>query len=271
VHATSLHIALTGLAPATLSSTRQFNNLTVFLHEGIVAKAIRLGVSVRISSIVKFDTHACTFEHSFSSSSGRLSDYPCELDELISNSLILWCFSYGTSEMYKDVPRTSLFLNQSIQRHPQQFLLPSNISTTPKNSKLPKAFKMKLLTATSLFSILALTSAIPTATPALETQSIRQVQNGAGCSGAHDSFALYFTIRTWGPWQETDYGQGLLDNLRGQCGWITSWGFNYLADGSGYATFNTADTIRGHCVEDAVWLASNPTGAIEGLQCSWDF
>ncbi|KAH8730311.1 hypothetical protein GQ44DRAFT_701150 [Phaeosphaeriaceae sp. PMI808] len=89
-------------------------------------------------------------------------------------------------------------------------------------------------------------------------------------------------VNTNGYWAN-DWGQGLLDNLRGQCGDVYGWGFDY--DGGdnsrgGHARFwipfgrpcgsscgNNGGVCSYRCVEDAIWRASAGTGAIT-LTCS---
>ncbi|OAL03532.1 hypothetical protein IQ06DRAFT_291297 [Phaeosphaeriaceae sp. SRC1lsM3a] len=92
-------------------------------------------------------------------------------------------------------------------------------------------------------------------------------------------------INTWGYWGN-DWGKGLLDNLRGQCGGIYGWQFGYVnGDNSKQGTAHfyayVGDVLKtgndgtcggdpfcsSHCIEDAIWLASQGTGAIEGVNC----
>jgi hypothetical protein len=141
---------------------------------------------------------------------------------------------------------------------------------------------MHLLSFTTPFlSLLALTTALPTPQSSSPSTAIVQrqnpgIQNNIGNGGDCVEFVgvlgsyLGFQIHVWGPWLATDYGQGLLDNLRGQCGWIQDWGFTYWADGSGFVTFTTWDEIPYHCVESAIHEASKNSGAIEGLQCQFN-
>jgi hypothetical protein len=103
------------------------------------------------------------------------------------------------------------------------------------------------------------------------TDVTRRDGNGASCKiagGKAGTIGYDFTITTSGNWDD-DWGKGLLDNLRGQCGWISDWGFDYIGGGQGQAVFSTTIWIRQHCVEDAIWLASSPTGAIGGVNCQW--
>ncbi|KAG8829397.1 hypothetical protein FRB91_007317 [Serendipita sp. 411] len=120
--------------------------------------------------------------------------------------------------------------------------------------------KLTVLAAT-LFSAIALTVAAPAAEANATAEPIdKRGGNGASCGYSGG----WYTVESWGSW-DNDWGKGLLDNLRGQCGNIVNWGFNYGGNGNGYAGF--AQSGRSHCVEDAIWLASNPTGAIWGLNC----
>ncbi|KAF3091324.1 hypothetical protein TWF569_001632 [Orbilia oligospora] len=107
-------------------------------------------------------------------------------------------------------------------------------------------------------------AAAPTAEPVADN-SVNNLQarenNGAGCF-YHSPAAPWreFTVLTSGPWTRGNWGRGLLDNLRGQCGLITDWKFEYNgSNGNGKATFKTDLVHPAKCVKDAVWLASGPT------------
>ncbi|KAG8851879.1 hypothetical protein FRB91_007320 [Serendipita sp. 411] len=117
--------------------------------------------------------------------------------------------------------------------------------------------------ATILFSAIALTVAAP-APEASEPSELldKREANGASC---HKSSPAY-TVTTWGSWDD-DWGIGFLDNLRGQCGAVENWGFSYSGS-SGQATFRLYKPASSNCVENAIWLASNPTGAIWGVTCT---
>jgi hypothetical protein len=141
---------------------------------------------------------------------------------------------------------------------------------------------MKAFTIPTVFiiSLATFTSALPTlaAVPEASSSKVLVARQGGGpneasCYGRHDPnhFALGLTIYTTGPAFATDYGRGLLDNLRGQCGQINNWGYSYYNNNqNGVATFEMSQFIRPHCVEDAIWLSTNPTGAVNGVQCQWD-
>ncbi|KAI9823158.1 MAG: hypothetical protein M1832_002601 [Thelocarpon impressellum] len=53
-------------------------------------------------------------------------------------------------------------------------------------------------------------------------------------------------------------GRDLLDNLRGQCGWIEAWECSATIDGyrEERSSFRTPITARRNCVKDAIYLAS---------------
>jgi hypothetical protein len=129
---------------------------------------------------------------------------------------------------------------------------------------------MKLINYGTAF-LFALSSVLATPMPATEDAAPAVVPrdgNTARCTIKNEDVWTYkFDIRSTGVWDD-DWGHGLLDNLRGQCGWIDRWGFDYNAE-QGHASFVTSLAIRNHCVEDAIWLASAPTGAIGGVNCQW--
>ncbi|KAI5856233.1 hypothetical protein BZA05DRAFT_441923 [Tricharina praecox] len=118
---------------------------------------------------------------------------------------------------------------------------------------------MRLLTLASAALITLASAAPPPGSLAA------RASNSASCVYTDSSasmFLLDFVVRASGSWVD-DWGQGFLDNLRGQCGTITNWGFDF-PDGTGRATFSASSLLKAGCVEDAIWLASNPTGAING-------
>lgn len=137
------------------------------------------------------------------------------------------------------------------------------------------AFIGALLTATIASSAAV---AIPAAEQAQAASLAKRQDNGAWCGKWLDSSknAVQYIITTWGVWDD-DWGNGLLDNVRGQCdakyGNTENWAFNYQqgpppTDGS--ASFRQAKGAgASRCVEDAIWLASDPTGAIWNLECKW--
>ncbi|KAK6497739.1 hypothetical protein TWF481_012142 [Arthrobotrys musiformis] len=87
-----------------------------------------------------------------------------------------------------------------------------------------------------------------------------RANNGGRCTYKKQLVYNEFKVITWGPWaKRRDYGRGLLDNLRGQCGVITDWQFWYRSDGTGVGTFKTIIFNSPKCVRDAIWLASGPT------------
>jgi len=124
---------------------------------------------------------------------------------------------------------------------------------------------MKFLTTTAIASLIAAVAAAPAAAvpepvAAGVTNVVERANNGAYCQ-SWSGGTWGFTIETWGDW-DNDWGTGLLDNLRGQCGDIWEWEFAYNQNTNGFARFKTSGLIRAHCVEDAIWLASSGTGAI---------
>lgn len=69
----------------------------------------------------------------------------------------------------------------------------------------------------------------------------------------------------WG--QEKDgCGKGILDNLRGQCGWIMSWGCRPWGSGV-VLTFYVSGARYSKCVLDGIWMASPKDKREEGLCC----
>jgi hypothetical protein len=126
---------------------------------------------------------------------------------------------------------------------------------------------MKLISAATAFWLLNLSTAAPSPAPATNGAIVARDGNGATCSLNSQDDLLNFSVSAWGPWAD-DWGQGFLDNLRGQCGeQIFNWQFGYT-DNVGNAQFSTTLFIPDGCVENAIWLASDPTGAIWGVSCS---
>jgi hypothetical protein len=128
---------------------------------------------------------------------------------------------------------------------------------------------------------------IETSNPALVARGSNWAQCSISSSCKADGNGnVEVYIDTSGSWAN-DYGKGLLDNLRGQCGGsgkIYSWQFTYAGsdkNGRGqahfYAAYNrickttncggNSHLCSSHCVEDAIWLASSGSGAIEGVNC----
>lgn len=93
----------------------------------------------------------------------------------------------------------------------------------------------------------------------------RDLPDWANCVVSYGTFYDNFQIQTTGPWAD-NYGSGLLDNVRGQCGVVTGWTFSYDNLGNGWGYFNLAKIRPDHCVEDAIWLASAANGPIS-LNC----
>ncbi|USP79486.1 hypothetical protein yc1106_06760 [Curvularia clavata] len=85
----------------------------------------------------------------------------------------------------------------------------------------------------------------------------------ADCQFLYVVLENLFWIKMWG-WGD-DYGRGLLDNIRGQCGPVVGWVCDYHSSSGAWEAGGSLPLgIRSHCVEDAIWLAS---GGIEGVQC----
>ncbi|KAG9055565.1 hypothetical protein FS842_001839 [Serendipita sp. 407] len=124
---------------------------------------------------------------------------------------------------------------------------------------------MKISTLSTVLSAL---TTLALATPIVGTVQDLDIRatNGASCRKKGSDRGMQYNLDTWGSWDD-DWGRGFLDNLRGRCGTISSWGFWYTGD-QGQASFVIAFTSDGHhCVEDALWLASQATGAIWGVEC----
>ncbi|KAF3904453.1 hypothetical protein ABW20_dc0101658 [Dactylellina cionopaga] len=122
---------------------------------------------------------------------------------------------------------------------------------------------MKFSTLVGVASAIASITAAPAGEPVTDIE--KRVDNGAHCQSWLGT-EWGFRIETWGERWDDDWGKGLLDNLRGQCGEILDWRFEYLPSHNGVASFRTRRAIRAHCVEDAIWLASGPQN-IGGVQC----
>jgi hypothetical protein len=140
-----------------------------------------------------------------------------------------------------------------------------------------------------LLAIASLAIATANADPAAVAEKLEKRDNWAqgtlsNCFGNDPNGNAQIHIDTWGYWAD-DWGSGLLDNLRGQCGGIYDWQFWYdNGDNSlgGHAQFYAYDgdvcaanagcpggtgICSGHCVENAIWLASQSSGAIWGVTC----
>lgn len=152
-------------------------------------------------------------------------------------------------------------------------------------------FSNSILVAAATFVHLSATSPAPIAEPLpgiaeRDESKLAKRGNWADCTinnpNGDSNGNADIWIHTWGYWGD-DWGHGLLDNLRGQCGEIDGWGFDYVnGDNSkeGTAHFyayhgnvlktwdcNGQPFCSSHCIENAVWLASQNTGAIEGMNC----
>ncbi|KAI5842743.1 hypothetical protein BZA05DRAFT_448999 [Tricharina praecox] len=114
---------------------------------------------------------------------------------------------------------------------------------------------MKLLSIAAAAAILTVASAAP---PTLSARA----GNSATCKYTDSSASftlldLRFELR----------GR-FLDNLHGRCRKITNWTFDY-PNGVGRARFAASSLLKAGCVEDAIWLASKPTGAIRGVDTTF--
>ncbi|KAG8827370.1 hypothetical protein FRC17_007854 [Serendipita sp. 399] len=129
---------------------------------------------------------------------------------------------------------------------------------------------MKVAVLTSVLSIISLgVSAAPTVAKGgpLPVDLVKRGDNGASCNKRNQGGRDYVRVDTWGTW-DNDWGRGFLDNLRGQCGWVMDWKFEYYDNGNkGSASFSISGGANAWCVENAIWLASSPTGAIGGVTC----
>lgn len=75
----------------------------------------------------------------------------------------------------------------------------------------------------AIISMAALCASSPAPIPAVNGVEVKRDGNGATCSENDTGNGVDFTITAWGPWS-TDYGNGLLDNLRGTCGNVYNLG-----------------------------------------------
>ncbi|KAK6345655.1 hypothetical protein TWF718_007565 [Orbilia javanica] len=132
---------------------------------------------------------------------------------------------------------------------------------------------MKFSTLFTVASAIAMGTTNVSAAPITEAEAITapagnleaRSHNRASCRFIGSWTDNEFKVVTWGPWgQDGSWGRGLLDNLRGQCGVITNWEFDYRGR-TGVATFKTITINSPKCVQDAIWLASGPTNV--GLEC----
>lgn len=100
------------------------------------------------------------------------------------------------------------------------------------------------------------------AAPSDGTRKARFLPNSANCTVSYKVLWDNFSISTTGPWTDSDWGIALLNEVRWRCGIATGWTFIYDDSGNGSAYFALAKIRPGHCVEDSIWWASDPTGAI---------
>jgi hypothetical protein len=138
--------------------------------------------------------------------------------------------------------------------------------------------KMKLLKSTfTLLALASLTSATALPKPDVETTSLtaREVPNGAYCLVDDVEWVTAFEITTWGAWDD-DWGQTFLTNINNQCwvdhGYAQNWQFYYEegpppTNGHASFVFTGGWTWGADCVQNAIWLASESTGAIGGVEC----
>ena len=114
----------------------------------------------------------------------------------------------------------------------------------------------------------AMPSTTAPAAPAAGTPPPTQV--GALCQLDNRGFWKNYNVTLTGwPQDQRNCGQGLLDNLRGQCGVITDWQCWYTdgpTNNVARVTFTDAAVGKDQCVPDAIYLASQ--GAkLSGVQC----
>ncbi|KAG8822928.1 hypothetical protein FRB91_008156 [Serendipita sp. 411] len=138
---------------------------------------------------------------------------------------------------------------------------------------------MKVITlASTIFFVASLGISSPTPVAINDTLSAngtlagdvtKREANGAECKRRNDSSgSTYYRLTTTGTWDD-DWGRGFLDNIRGQCKAIVyDWYFGYYDDGKGDCSFSITSFAAPWCVENAIWLASEPTGAIWGVSCT---
>jgi len=142
---------------------------------------------------------------------------------------------------------------------------------------------MKTSPALAIFLSLAgagLSNPLPAAAPGPEAEGsaavvpalLPRASNSASCTGTitYPDATLQWIdwyIPADGPWVRNDWAQGFLDKLRNQCGAIISW--YYQNEEWGWAArFTTSIIIPAGCIENAIWLASEPTGGIHGVKCA---
>ncbi|KAI9823157.1 MAG: hypothetical protein M1832_002600 [Thelocarpon impressellum] len=141
----------------------------------------------------------------------------------------------------------------------QTMMLPSTIFCGP----ISLACSILLLGHASLAAA-APPAARAGAEPALSLNAPASVpqepKQTASCTSTHRVlYSANRIIRRRAPEDRRGCGQGLLDNLRGQCGVITSWECWYGDDSGGRyeaSTFITLGVASRSCVKDAIYLAS---------------
>lgn len=137
---------------------------------------------------------------------------------------------------------------------------------------------MKLLQlSATLLSLTSLSASTAFPKPDATTISLalpkREVTNGAYCLVNDVEWVTGFQITTWG---DDDWGQAFIDNINSQCwvdhGYAKNWYFYYeegppLTNGHAGFEFTGGWTWGADCVQNAIWLASEATGAIWGVEC----
>ena len=127
-----------------------------------------------------------------------------------------------------------------------------------------------------LLCILGSSSALP-AEPITKDLAPRGNNGANECTVAVDAGRpwQYGRVRVWGDWVN-DNGKGFHDNLDGYCGPQTVgwWATSFSRDRTGGAAtvdfvIATSPQEELSCIQNAIWKASEATGAIWGVQCTW--
>lgn len=127
-----------------------------------------------------------------------------------------------------------------------------------------------LLTVSGLLST---TLAVPVDNAAPDVVERGEPGNAALCDWhSSERYDRVYNVQSAGAWDD-DHGKGFLDNLHGQCGWdnVEFFAFQYGPGGPdeyGYSTFGLDNAAPANCVENAIWLASQPFSAIWNVHCA---
>jgi hypothetical protein len=126
-------------------------------------------------------------------------------------------------------------------------------------------FTKAILTSMVSVSLISASAVLPRS----ESETLQKRDNGANCNFQYAlGNSLSIQVTTWGYWAD-DWGNTLLQNLYNQCGAVNGWGFWY-DNGDNSQTGHASFSIREYntaCVQNAIWLASDPSGAVWGVEC----